>query len=335
IIDIRIDEFGKLLLFENIPWSSEIQKLLPSFIKKGKSVRSVIFLALCDYFSKKISLEDISLAAILEYFHAALLIHDDLIDHDELRRGDLSVHKKYEQRAVQENLIHPKEFGENVALCFGDISIFGGYLFFSQLSYPPEKKQNILQAISQEFLCVGYGELHDITLTHSINIPTRDEILEMYRYKTARYTFSLPFRLACLVSEQNQTMMDNLAQLGEILGLLFQITDDMLTLIGDQKTVGKTIGNDISENKKTLYAVLLYERANQEDLQKLQSIFGKPTVTHENISAILKCMKTYNVDEEMQKIIDHLKNQATEIIRNLPSPSMFEEILRFILTRKK
>lgn len=325
-----------MLEMHGLPWAKDASTRLPTFIKKGKGVRSALLLGTIEVLSENdVSDDDISLASALEYLHSALLIHDDLIDHDELRRGEPSAHKQYEAIAKQQGYGSPKAYGQSIALCLGDVAIFSAYLFLSRLSYDPSTKDQLLQTISKEFLTVGYGEMDDIELTYEKTTPSIHRVMTMYRYKTARYTFSLPFLLACIITHQDKTVRRTLELLGEDLGVIFQLTDDMLTLVGNQDVVGKTVGNDIEENKKTLYAVLLQERVNDADKRTLQTLFGKKSLTRQDLDTILELMDRYNIRASLQEIINDIVKTTQSKIAMTPSPTFFEEILTFLLSREK
>lgn len=335
-IDERVAELGTMLAMHGLAWAEDASTRLPAFIKKGKGVRSALLLGTIEALSgNDVSDDDISLAAALEYLHSALLIHDDLIDHDELRRGEPSAHKQYEAIAKQQGYASPRAYGESIALCLGDVAIFSAYLFLSRLSYDPSTKDELAQTISREFLTVGYGEMDDIDLTYANTMPNIHRVMTMYRYKTARYTFSLPLLLACIVTHQDKAVRHTLESLGEDLGVIFQLTDDMLTLVGNQDVVGKTVGNDIEENKKTLYAVLLHERANDADKKTLRAIFGKKSLARQDLKAIIELVDRYDIRESLQEIINDIVKTARSKIAMTPFPTFFEEMLAFLLSREK
>lgn len=105
--------------------------------------------------------------------------------------------------------------------------------------------------------------------------PTLEEIKNMYLQKTARYSFSLPFVLGASFSQAPQNDTKKLLQLGEYVGLCFQLKDDQLKLIGSEKEVGTDIGSDVRENKKTLIRYWLFHNSNSSEKQNLSMIFGK------------------------------------------------------------
>lgn len=338
LIDKKVKELSALTHGSNVPWAEDVGQRLLDFTTRGKSVRGSLFLFTVDLFHPPHDETAVSIAAALEILHTALLIHDDIVDHDKLRRGVPTFHKQYQEWGQTKRVLDPQEFGKAMALCAGDIAIFGAFSFLASLSLPSPIHKNLLQTATREFLLVGFGELHDIALGYTPEIPSPKEVIAMYRHKTARYTFSLPMMLGAIVTGQKKADIKQLEKLGETLGLLFQITDDVLTLSGYQEIVGKTVGNDIAENKNTLYKVLLFEKMNTEDKQTAMAIFGKPNVGSKELTTVQTLIAKYNVDQEIQNYIHLLETDAKKMIEKLPLPDsqkkQFLEIVQFLKDRK-
>jgi geranylgeranyl diphosphate synthase type I len=145
--------------------------------------------------------------------------------------------------------------------------------------------------------------------------------------------------LGILLSGQSDKTLRTFEKLGELLGVIFQLRDDQLTIYGNTDTVGKTAGNDISENKNTIYRVLLYERLSETDKTRAGNIFGNKTITEKEIGEIKHLFSVYNVDRDVQKIIEDLSKKADAYIKTLPltkeKQHEFYELLTFIKTRTK
>lgn len=332
LIDKRIDELTPTMQEHNLPWAQEVISSIAQTTKRGKTVRGSLVLGTIDLFSHSMTQDAISTAAALEYLHSALLIHDDLIDHDDMRRGTSSMHKIYQKIGDEKQFSHPEEFGKGMALCIGDIAIFGAFSFLTKLTIDARTHVSLLQCITDEFLLVGFGELHDIALGYQTTLPPSQEVLQMYLHKTARYTFSLPFKIGCILTHQPDSVSTTMETIGEKMGLIYQLTDDQLTLTGKTAETGKKIGNDISENKKTFYHVLLEERASNKDKGILSSIFGKKNLTNEDIQTVTTMLTAYNVYNDILMQIETLKKEADTLISSLPLPREKQQILRSVLT---
>lgn len=310
----------------NLPWSNSIAKSLLSSSKSGKLIRSSLVLLSLNLFNKRVDKDAILIASSLEYLHTALLVHDDIMDHDEIRRGKPTIHKEYENKAKKLNIKQVDDFGISMAICVGDISIFAAYYFLSK-----SKNIEIINFISNEFLKVGFGQTQDLYFSHSSKIPKAYDILEMYKYKTARYTFSLPLIIGAKLAKSDKKSIKKLEKIGLLLGLIFQLRDDYLTLEGDSKKIGKKIGNDIAENKKTLYNILLREKSSKIDYKIIDAIFGKKDVNSKEVEIIKNLIKKYKVDQAVKNKIIEYKKEALVEIKKLKISERKKNILYYLL----
>lgn len=258
---------------------------------------------------QKYSPEVLEAAAALELVGTALLIHDDIIDQDELRRGQETLHFQYQQ------LSHSQKIGESMAICAGDLIFL---MAFGLLS--GELNSVFSQQLSRTIL----GEMQDVDFATKIEI-TQDEIFQLYLDKTASYTVSLPLMAGTVLADQNQELILQLKLLGQTLGLIFQIKDDELGLFGDKQQTGKPVGADIREGKKTLYYYYLEQVA--------PNVFAD-----KNVTEILELMKTHQIEKQVNKDLAELAVKAKQQIKKLDSEKLKQMLLEFLevnLRRKK
>ncbi len=339
IIDKESIEIAKNISLLNLNWSKEVSVSLKETVPAGKSVRGSLILMTLELFDKKISNSAIKIATVIEYLHTALLIQDDIMDHDDIRRGQKTMHKKYEHIAKDLNIDDAPDFGKSMAICIADVAIFYALKVLSNLKIDDKQKSLLFNIISNEFSIVGFGQIQDLVFSHSKNIPSDTQVLNMYQYKTARYTFSLPFTIASVLAKQKTKTINDLDKLGVYLGLIFQLTDDALTLDGNAQKVGKTIGNDIVENKKTLYHVLLRQKSNKKDLKLVSSIFGKDKILEKDVMLIKTMILKYKINEEINLLISDYKLSAEKIITKLDikekNKYKLNLLIKYLLTRRK
>jgi geranylgeranyl diphosphate synthase type I len=339
LIDKHLEHLCFSLHDARVPWTNDVAKRLFDLCKRGKTLRGSMLLYTQSLFDERVMEAAVHIAACLELFHAALLIHDDVIDHDRIRRGIDSMHIQYERIGKETQVSNPSQFGEGMAICVGDIGIFSAFLFLSNTQLPARQNIAILKLVTKEFLTVGFGELEDIALGFSPSLPSSKDVLSMYRKKTARYTFSLPMMLGALLSNQPQKTIEMFEELGELLGVIFQLRDDQLAIYGKTQEVGKKAGNDIAQNKNTMYRVLLYERMSGKDKARADTIFGNNHIGREDIEQIQQLISTYDVDDDVQKTIEQISKNAQSIIEHLPvhteKKSHFFTLVDFIKTRTK
>lgn len=320
-------------------WGKDVLGRLKQFSKNGKMIRGSVVLFSQEMFGKAIDSDSFKVAIAIELFHAGLLIHDDIIDTDELRRGDPSVHYQYTRQAIDENIPDPYQFGISMGICAGDICFFIAFELLSGLQIQTNTKEKLMRLFFSEFIAVGLGQMQDIYSGHSLKAPTEEDIFKLYLYKTARYTFSLPFMLGGILAEIPDPEISQIEKLGEYFGLIFQIKDDELGMFGKKSDFGKPIGSDIEENKKTLYNLYLFKNADDEENRRLKNIFGSSNITDDSIEYVHELINKYHIKESIDKKIEQYKNYSEEIIdeMNISSDykSRLNEILLFNLSRTK
>lgn len=310
------------------PLVSEVFTRLISYVENGKMVRGALVYLTYKLYSKKPDAQCLKVAAAIEMIHTALLIHDDIMDGDSLRRGQKTMHISFYEFARQFNYINPTKVGESIALCVGDIAIFLSFDILNTLSSVKYKtKYNILHFFTQELIQVGYGQIQDVSMGSQKYTAASSDILNLYRYKTARYTFSMPFILGGLATNAPLSFIKKLEKLGEIFGLIFQIKDDELGMFGDERKIGKKIGSDIRENKKTLYHHFLFTKVSYSERKKISHIFGNHTITQADIDYIHKLIYAYSIPQFIEQELGGYSKQAYNIIDSLDIPLIKRKLL--------
>jgi geranylgeranyl diphosphate synthase type I len=320
-------------------WGRDVTGRLKQFSKNGKMIRGSVVLFTQEMFGKKADIDSMHVAVAIELFHAGLLIHDDIIDSDELRRGEMSVHYQYTKEAIPEKMADPKHYGLSMGICVGDISFFIGFELLSGLRLNNVSKDRIMRLFFSEFTAVGLGQMQDIYFGQSEAEPQEEDIYKLYLFKTARYTFSLPFMLGGLLAGIPDKELKQLEKLGEYLGLIFQLKDDELGLFGKKSDFGKPIGSDIEENKKTIYHLYLFQNAAGPELVRLKSIFGSSNISDESINFVYGLINKYKIREIIYAKINECKIHGEEIIKNMQIKDIYksklQEIMEYNLSRTK
>lgn len=235
-------------------WGSEIATRITGLVTRGKTIRGSLVFFGHEMFGADNGDDLMPVAAGLELIHTGLLVHDDIMDNDELRRGMPTIHA---------------ELGTNIGMAAGDMAFFLGYELMTQKSTPTTA--HILRTISKELTSVCAAQMQDV----STSSQSEADVLSLYRYKTARYTFSLPLVLGAIVANASPATQQQLEDLGEHLGILFQISDDELNRSGDPTVSGKPRGSDERDGKKTLAdvsknieAIVKKEKESAEEIIK-------------------------------------------------------------------
>lgn len=309
----RVEEYNKWTEFH---FDADLLQDLADFSTRGKMLRGVGFILLVESFGYKNRDVAVEIAIALELFQSSLLIHDDVMDRDEKRRGKASIFKLYSEKAQNLQLREADQFGIGAAICLGDIAFFLGYDILNKLEIDPKIKQAILGVTNQELIQLGMSQLQDSYLASQTQPVTEAEILQMYVGKTARYTWRWPLLLAAVTTEQPIEVQNNLVKLADTAGLLFQLKDDELGLFGDEQHTGKKVGSDIKEGKKTLYWLHLSEKTkDNKNVAAVLAHFGNQSVTSEQIQEVQESMTQSGIRAEVQQKMELLYGQSKEIIK--------------------
>ena len=197
----------------------------------GKRIRPVLMLMAYNLWREQP--EDILMPAIgLETYHNYTLLHDDLMDNADMRRGHETVHRRWDA---------------NKAILSGDSMLVLAYQRMQQV--PADKLPAVMDLFTETALEIGEGQEYDMSF-ETRNAVTEDEYIEMIRLKTS-VLLACAMKIGALLADAPQRDADLLYRFGEQVGLAFQLQDDLLDVYGDPKVFGKAIGGDITSNKKT------------------------------------------------------------------------------------
>ena len=227
----------------------------------GKRIRPV--LALMGYNLWKEDPESILMPAVgIETYHNYTLLHDDLMDQADMRRGHETVHRRWDA---------------NKAILSGDSMLVLAYQRMQQV--PADKLPAVLDLFTVTALEIGEGQEYDMDF-ETRNDVTEDEYIEMIRLKTS-VLLACALKMGALLADAPQEDADRMYRLGEQIGLAFQLQDDLLDVYGDPAVFGKAIGGDITSNKKTYMLINAFNRANTKQRTELKRWVDAKTFNRE------------------------------------------------------
>ena len=315
-------------------WGEDSIKRLEDFTISGKMLRGSLVLFSFNFFNDSFSKDVVKTACALELFQSSLLIHDDIMDEDNLRRNNFTIFVQYEKFAYDKSMSLAKHFGESMGMCVGDLGFFLGYELLSEV-----RNKKIIKIASEEFTKVVIAQMQDVFNGVNIDIPKEEEILSVYKYKTGRYTFSLPLMLGAMLSNKDLKIISSLEKMGEKLGVIFQIKDDLLGFLGDEKIIGKKVGSDIIQNKKTLYYLYLFKNASKEEREKLKKIFGNKNLNLDEINYLIDLAKKYKIldliNDKIENLVKEIKSDINNLFLKQEDKNKFLELLSYSLFRNK
>jgi len=325
-------------------WGADLMERFSSFCMQGKMVRGGLVLLGYSIFRDELPEVVVKTAAAIEIIHSSLLIHDDIMDRDDLRRGRKTFHIQYREEWMKRGAPDAEHFGESLAICAGDIGFFLAFDLLSELNTDPLLRVKIMTFWSQELATVGLAQMQDVSLSQFSDSVTRRDILELYRFKTARYTFSLPLATGAMLAGQSKDVTSRLIALGEQVGIIFQIKDDEIEFFGDSNIIGKSAGSDLREGKKTLFYLHLQEildsaSSNSENKQKgiyipederrfLERVLGGTQVTDFDLVELRRIVEKHGIREKIEHTVKKFYRRAEEEISRL---SIGDERRRILL----
>jgi geranylgeranyl pyrophosphate synthase len=303
---------------------------LETFTTQGKMLRGVFAIFAYEMYGGVITKDILNVAAAMELSQAGLLIHDDIMDNDTIRRNAPTTYAQYMQDAVTLKIPNSTEYGKSMAMIVGDTAIFLTYELIGNLDTPHHVRSYIMNTYSHEMLKVALGQFMDYNYGQTDAHRTEDEIAEMYHLKTGGYTFTLPFLLGAYCADAPLGDHKHIVDMTSDLGLIFQLKDDEIGILGDHTKTGKKPGSDIREGKKTLLMSKLYEKASKDDKQFLDSLIGVEDQSTPLIR-VQSMLKEYGVIDEVHNTIQSKTRSAHEHASQLHIDTSFESILRELI----
>ncbi|MBU2950479.1 polyprenyl synthetase family protein [Tamlana agarivorans] len=261
----------------------------------GKRLRPVLTLMTANIFSSDYK-NALNAALSIEVFHNFSLVHDDIMDDAPLRRGEETVHEKWDT---------------NTGILSGDAMLIMAYQLFE--TYDPEVFLALAKLFSKTALEVCEGQQYDIDF-ETRNDVTIAEYLKMIEYKTA-VLVGAAMKMGAIVAHASEEDQTGIYDFGRYLGIAFQLQDDYLDAFGDPKTFGKQVGGDIIENKKTylyLKALEFSAASEKEELQKLFASTVEDSTT--KIERAKTIFQTSGSAEATKKAILEYTNKAFEVL---------------------
>lgn len=286
----------------------------------------------------------------MELIHSYFLIHDDIIDRDNFRHDDWSMHYHY-QKEYQKIFGNKKKklnsvdsdkiehFGVSMAILVGNLASNFGYEILTNLDFPANLKIKAIEKMNKVIFNTATGEAMDVALAERLNASVDvDDVIEMQRYKTAKYTIEGPLQLGAILAGADEKRLKQISDFTIPLGIAFQIQDDIIGVFGDEKKIGKSVGSDIEEGKKTLLSVKTFAEANAKQLKSLSQLFGKQNISLDEVKAFRKIViETGSLKYSLVKIEELIKFSKKQFEEMKISPecrNFFVEFINYIAKRR-
>lgn len=277
----------------------------------GKRIRPVLMLL--GYNLYKEDTDKILMNAIaLETYHNYTLLHDDLMDQADLRRGHETVHKKWDA---------------NTAILSGDSMLVLAYERMAQCD--SRHLADVLRLFTTTALEIGEGQQYDMEFETRDDV-REEEYIEMIRLKTS-VLLACALKIGAILADAPAEDADSLYKFGEQIGLAFQLQDDYLDVYGDSKVFGKKIGGDITSNKKTFMLINAFSHADEAQRLELEKwVNAKSFDREEKIAAVTRLYNEIGIDKMAQDKIAYYFEQSKKYLDAVQVPAeRKEELLKY------
>ncbi|MEW5841591.1 MAG: polyprenyl synthetase family protein, partial [Thermoproteota archaeon] len=254
----------------------------------GKRLRPFMVIKGCELLGGDIK-RALPAAGAVELVHNFTLVHDDIMDNDEMRHGVPTVHHK---------------FGLPLAILGGDVLFSKAFELLSysgrKAGIPDSAITEMVGRLANACTVICEGQVTDIDFASNTKFPSESQYIEMIGKKTAAL-FEVSCALGALSAPDHSGKdVENLSSFGRHVGVAFQLVDDLIGAVGDPKVTGKAAGNDIREGKKTLPILLALRKAKGDDKDRLMKVFGSRTASAQEIRDAVRVVSDVGVDEDVR-----------------------------------
>ncbi|KFM18943.1 Short chain isoprenyl diphosphate synthase protein [Marine Group I thaumarchaeote SCGC AAA799-P11] len=253
-------------------------------IHGGKRLRPYMVIRSCQILGGKVS-NAMPAASAVEMVHNFTLVHDDIMDNDEMRHGVPTTHRKY---------------GMPVAILAGDVLFSKAYQVISDTKLSPTATTHLISRLAKACVDVCEGQLLDVKMAEEKKIPTQSQYITMIGKKTAAL-FDVSCAMGAICATNNDKDISNLSSFGRNLGIAFQITDDLIGVMGDPKITKKPVGNDLREGKKSLPILMAIKIAKGKDKKIILKAFGNSKISRNDLNKAVEVIRSLGIEESVRK----------------------------------
>ncbi|HJE60908.1 MAG TPA: polyprenyl synthetase family protein [Nocardiopsis listeri] len=260
-------------------------------------------------------------ASSLELLQACALVHDDVIDNSDTRRGAPATHKRMARLHADEGWSGDSDgFGRGAAILIGDLCLTWSDEMYQACGFVPRTLQDGRGPFDAMRTEVMAGQYLD-TLEQVRGTATREAALRVMRYKTAAYTVERPLHLGAALAGRGDELAEVYTDYGIPLGIAFQLRDDLLGVFGDPSTMGKPAGDDLREGKRTLVVAETLARSGETDAERFRSLLGAPDLSTDSVEWMCSLVESSGALAACESLVEDYSEQA---LAALESPELDE-----------
>jgi len=287
-------------------------------VNGGKRLRPYMVVKSCQVLGGKTK-EAITAAGAVEMVHNFTLVHDDIMDNDEMRHGVPTTHKR---------------FGIPIAILAGDVLFSKAFQVVSKANLPSKSTSELVSRLSKACVDICEGQLLDIKMAENKKIPTQNKYIKMISKKTATL-FDVSCSMGAICAKSKSKDISNLSSFGKNLGIAFQITDDLIGVMGNPKVTKKPVGNDLREGKKSLPILLAIKRAKGKNKKIILHAFGNQKAKKKEIENAVLVIKSLGIEKSVRGQALRYAEKAKKSLNSYSGTSKNEliSLLDFVVKR--
>lgn len=287
-------------------------------VNGGKRLRPYMVIKSCQILKGKVS-NAMPAASAVEMVHNFSLVHDDIMDNDEMRHGVPTVHKK---------------FGMPIAILAGDVLFSKAFQIITNSKLSPVATTQLVSRLAKACVDICEGQLLDVKMAEERKIPSQAEYIAMIGKKTAAL-FDVSCAMGAICATNKVKDISNLSSFGRNLGIAFQITDDLIGVMGDPKITKKPVGNDLREGKKSLPILMAIKSAKGNDKKIILKAFGNSKISKKDLNKAVDTIRSLGIEESVRNQALKYAEKAEKSLVNYSGSAKTEliSLLDFVVKR--
>lgn len=337
-VNTRLREFFRELASEALRESRRVIELADVgadyTLRGGKRLRAVLVATgcWCACGNRELVNKVIDLAAAIELLQSYLLVHDDIMDRDELRRGGPTAHVTFTKKCLEHGWRDCSHYGVSQAITLGDLLEASAVGLITRSPLPSHIVKTLVQTYSSGLRKVAYGQFLDVMLSQlSLAEISEEDVLLVYKLKTSSYTIELPLHLGAIACGGDSELLSTLSLYAIPAGIAFQVRDDIIGLYGSPEVTGKPAGSDVKGKKKTLLVIKAYQLGGVEERKFLEEVYDKldsQQITDLHVERVREIVKSTGSLDYSEKLIDEHINSALKALES--SSTICSEVKEFL-----
>ena len=287
-------------------------------VNGGKRLRPYMVIRSCQILKGNVS-NAMPAASAVEMVHNFSLVHDDIMDNDEMRHGVPTVHKK---------------FGMPIAILAGDVLFSKAFQVITDSKLSASATTQLVSRLAKACVDICEGQLLDVKMAEEKKIPSQAEYITMIGKKTAAL-FDVSCAMGAICATNKTKDISNLSSFGRNLGIAFQITDDLIGVMGDPKITKKPVGNDLREGKKSLPILMAIKLAKGNDKKIILKAFGNSKVTKKDLNNAVEVIRSLGIEQNVRNQALKYAEKAEKSLVRYSGPAKTEliSLLDFVVKR--